>query len=55
MANENITIASQRNTNDVALELTMKYMDSVNLNVEQVSEVYKAFFKAALEALNGEY
>ena len=56
MANEKIILSgSQRNTEDVATELTLKYMESHVLNVEQVAEVYKAFYKAAVEAWNGQY
>lgn len=56
MADEKITLSSsQRTFQDVATELTLKYMDSCSLNVEQVVEVYKAFHKAAVEAWNGEY
>ena len=55
MSNEKITIANQRNLNDVATELTLKYMESHSLNVEKIVEVYKAFYKAAVEAWNGEY
>ena len=56
MSDEKIVLSSsQRNTEDVATELTLKYMDTCVLNVEQVVEVYKAFHKAAVEAWNGEY
>lgn len=55
MANENITIGSQRNINDVATELTIKYMETHSIDYKKVAEVYKEFYKAAVEAFNGEY
>lgn len=55
MANEKITIASQRNLNDVATELTLKYMETHSLDYNKFAEVYKVFYKTAIEAVNGEY
>ena len=55
MANEKITIASQRNFNDVATELTMKYMESHTIDYNKVAEIYKVFYKAALEAFNQKF
>lgn len=56
MSSEKIVLSNTpRAIQDVATELTLKYMDSHSLNVEQVVEVYKAFYKAAVEAWNDEY
>lgn len=55
MANENIITGSQRNLNDVATELTLKYMEDHSLGYEQFAKVYKVFFKNALECSKGEF
>lgn len=55
MANEKITIASQRNMNDVATELTIAYMEKYALSKEEIAEAYKLFFRTAVDAFNEEY
>jgi len=55
MANESITIASQRNLIDAATELTVAYIKDSVLSKEQVAEIYKIFYKAALEASKREF
>lgn len=55
MANESITIASQRNLVDAATELTVAYIKDSGFSKEEVAEIYKTFYKAALEAWNQEF
>lgn len=54
MADEKITIASQRNLNDVALELTkLWYRTHAIESLEELQGTYKECYKAALEARSG--
>ena len=56
MADEKITLSKQRNLNDVAVELTLAYMDKYGASsVEEVMEMYKKFHKNAFEAKKGNY
>ena len=54
MSDNNIVVSSQRNLNDVAIELTKYYLKTFNsedLTEEQVAEMYKFFYKTAAEAM----
>lgn len=55
MANESISIASKRNINDVALELTLEFLKynqigGEDTTLEAIAKAYKHFYKAATEA-----
>lgn len=55
MSNESISIASQRNFNDVALELTLEFLkynqvDAECTTLEGMAQAYKHFYKTAVEA-----
>ncbi|WP_278682759.1 hypothetical protein [Paraclostridium bifermentans] len=55
MSNENISITSQRNINDVALELTLEFLkynfrDGENKTLDGMAQAYKHFYKTAIEA-----
>lgn len=54
MTNEKIIMGTQRNTSDIALELTkMWYKTNTIESVEELKSTYKQFYKAALEAKSG--
>lgn len=54
MADNKVIVSSQRNVNDVAIELTELYLNkftSEHLTEEQVAEIYKFFYKTASDAI----
>lgn len=56
MADNNVIVSSQRNINDVAIELTELYLSKFNsehLTKEEVAEMYKFFYKTALDSTRG--
>lgn len=56
MADEKIVIGSQRNVNDVALELTkMWYKTNPIESIEELKNTYKECHKAAHEAKNKQW
>ncbi|MFR3569541.1 MAG: hypothetical protein ACLTUR_16200 [Paraclostridium sordellii] len=55
MANESISMASKRNFNDVALELTLEFLKynqigGEHTTQEAIAQAYKHFYKTAIEA-----
>lgn len=55
MANESISIASKRNIDDVALELTLEFLKynqigGEHTTLEAIAQAYKHFYKTATEA-----
>lgn len=53
MSDNKVIISSQRNTNDVAIELTQYYLnrfENEHLTKEEFSEIYKFFYKTAVYA-----
>lgn len=55
MSNESISRTSQRNINDVALELTFEFLkynwrDGECTELESIAQAYKHFYKIATEA-----
>lgn len=58
MGNNKIILSSQRNYNDIALELTEIYLEKFNsdhLTKEKLGEIYKYFYKTTIEAINRKY
>lgn len=55
MSNENIHLVTNRHVQDVATDLTIAYIQKYALSKEEVAEIYKLFYKTAVEAFNCEY
>lgn len=55
MANENVHLVTNRHAQDVATDLTIAYIDKYSTSKEEVAEIYKLFYKTAVEAFNNEY
>lgn len=55
MSNEKVRLVTNREVQDVATDLTMAFIEKYSIDKEEVAEVYKLFFKTAIEAFNGQY
>lgn len=55
MSDGKICVSCQRTAEDVATELTIAYMENASLTPEKIAEIYKLFYKNAIEAINGEF
>ncbi|WP_195945879.1 hypothetical protein [Paraclostridium bifermentans] len=55
MSKDRVVVSSQRTMEDVATELTITFMETHSVSPERAAEIYKLFYKNAVEAYNAEY